>query len=169
MRIQFNKKPVLLAAAALALTAALTVGSAMAYFTAHTEAGGEVPLNIGFTETEVDEKVDGGGKHIVIHNIGDYDCFVRVKVFSVIDIGYKPSGKWRDGGGDGYWYFDSVLPAGGSTEELLVTFEYPANTEEDKTEEFNIIVVQECTPVVYDEEGNAAADWGRVITSDGTE
>ena len=168
MRIKFDKKPVLLAAAALALTATLSVGSAMAYFTAHSEASGAVQLNIGFTETEVEETVDGDGKHVVINNIGDYDCFVRVKVFSVIDVDYKPTGSWRDGG-DGYWFYDSVLPAGGSTEELLVTFEYPKNTEEDKKEEFNIIVVQECTPVVYDAEGNGIADWNRVITSDSTD
>lgn len=168
MRIKFGKKPVLLAAAALTLTATLTVGSAMAYFTAHSEASGAVRMNIGFTETEVDETVDGDGKHVTIKNIGDYDCFVRVKVFSVIDVDYSPFSGWEDGG-DGYWYYTPVLPAGGSTEELLVTFEYPVNTEEDKKEEFNIIVVQECTPVVYDEAGSPAADWDRVITSDGTD
>lgn len=168
MRIKFGKKPVLLAAAALLLTATLTVESAMAYFTAHSEASGKVMLNIGFTETEVEETVDGAGKHVVIKNVGDYDCFVRVKVFSVIAVDYKPSGSWRDGG-DGYWYYDSVLSAGGSTEGLLVTFEYPKNTEEDKTEEFNIIVVQECTPVVYDEDGNPIADWNQTVASEGTE
>ena len=167
MRIKIDKKPVLLAAAALTLTATLTVGSAMAYFTTHTTAKGAVPLNIGFTETDIEEDVDSAGKHIVIKNIGDYDCFVRVKAFSVIDVNYESFGGWKDGG-DGYWYYEAVLSAGGSTEELLVTFEYPKNTEEDKTEEFNIIVVQECTPVVFDVDGNAVPDWKSGISSDGT-
>lgn len=168
MKLKLNKRPVILAAAALGLTATLTVGSAMAYFTTYSEAKGSVELNIGFTETEINETVDGEGKHIVISNIGDYDCFVRVRAFSTLELGYAASGDWRDGG-DGYWYYDSVLPSGGSTEELLVTFEYPKNTEQDKVEEFNIIVIQECTPVVYDENGSPIADWNQVITSDGTE
>lgn len=167
MRIKFNKKSVILAVAALVLTASLTVDRAMAYFTVHLNTGGSVQMNIGFAETELLEEVDKDGKHVVIKNIGDYDCFVRAKVFSVVDISYIPSGGWEDGG-DGYWYYTPVLPAGGSTEELLVTFEYPEITDENKVHEFDIIVVQECTPIIYDEDGNAIADWDAVITAEGT-
>lgn len=168
MKAKFSKRPVILAAAALMLTASLNVDNAKAYFTAHLETSGVVPINLGFTETEIEEDVDKDGKHVVIKNIGGYDCFVRVKVFSVIDVGYKPSAGWEDRG-DGYWYYTPVLPAGGRTEELLVTFKYPVNTEENKTEEFDIIVVQECTPVVYDEGGIATADWNTVITTKETQ
>ena len=38
----------------------------------------------------------------------------------------------------------------------------------DSEESFNVIVVQECTPVLYDEEGNPYADWNRVMDSDQT-
>ena len=31
--------------------------------------------------------------------------------------------------------------------------------EPEEGEAFNVIVVQECTPVLYDENGNAYADW----------
>lgn len=168
MRRKFNKKTVLLAAAALALTATLTVGSAMAYFTTHSTAVGSVPLSLGFTQTEIEETVDGDGKHVVINNVGDYDCYVRVKVFSIVDVDYSHTGGWEQGAED-YWYYTEILPAGGSTEELLVTFEYPENTEDDKKEEFNIIVIQECTPVLYDDNNNPMADWDNVITSEGTE
>lgn len=164
---KFDKKKVILASAALALTGALAVGSAMAYFTTYSTAKGKVKMNIGFTETVPEEEVDSAGKHVVIKNIGDYDCFVRVKVFSVIDVDFQPGDGWR-AGNDGYWYYDKVVAAGASTSELLVTFEYPKNTEEDKTEAFDIIVVQECTPVVYDEAGGAVPDWNHVITSDST-
>lgn len=168
MRRKFNKKPVLLGAAALALIGTLSVGSAMAYFTTYSTAKGSVKMNIGFTETVPEETVDKDGKHVNIKNIGDYDCFVRVKVFSVLPLDYKPSEGWS-AGDDGYWYYSPVLGAGKSTSELLVTFEYPENTEEDEKEEFNIIVVQECTPVVYDEAGNPAPDWNKVITDNGEE
>jgi len=29
---------------------------------------------------------------------------------------------------------------------------------------FNVVVIQECTPVVYDESGNATADWTTVYS-----
>lgn len=31
-------------------------------------------------------------------------------------------------------------------------------------ESFNVVVIQECTPVVYDEDGNPSADWNTVYT-----
>ncbi|MDD2978636.1 MAG: hypothetical protein PHN80_01555 [Hespellia sp.] len=169
MRKQLNKKPIFLAAAALALTASLSVGSAMAYFTTYSTASGRKPLEMGFTETVPHEDVDTGGKHITIENTGDYDCFVRVRVFSVIDVTYTAGEGWEDGG-DGYWYYRPVLAAGATTpSELQVGFEYPVNDENQTTESFEIMVVQECTPVVYDDEGNAMPDWEHVIRTDGTE
>ena len=48
---KLHKKPLIMAAAALALTGTLAVGSAMAYFTTYTTAGGGVTMNMGFTET----------------------------------------------------------------------------------------------------------------------
>ena len=47
MRKKWNKKPVVLAAAALALTASVSVGSALAYFTTYSTAGGSVQMDIG--------------------------------------------------------------------------------------------------------------------------
>ena len=34
----------------------------------------------------------------------------------------------------------------------------------DPSEEFNVVVIQECTPILYDEDGNAYADWDNVVT-----
>ncbi len=164
MRKKWNKKPVILTAAALALTAAVSVGSALAYFTTYTTAEGSVTMNMGFTETIPEEEVDSAGKHVWIRNNGEYDCFVRVKVFAEVNVSYEPAEGWSDGG-DGYWYYGSVLPAGGRTSELLITYQFP----EDE-EPFDIIVVQECTPVLYDENGMAYPDWDYVITTtDSTE
>ena len=56
---KLHKKPLVLAAAAIALTGSLTVGSAMAYFTTYATAGGGVRMNMGFTTTVPDEKIDG--------------------------------------------------------------------------------------------------------------
>lgn len=92
------------------------------------------------------------------------DCFVRVKVFcsSQLPLSYEnESGLWSEGT-EGYWYYGSILPAGASTEILNVKIgELPADYDRDS---FNVIVIQECTPVVYDKEGNPTADWNQVYT-----
>ena len=42
-------------------------------------------------------------------------------------------------------------------------------TSEDAPAEFNVIVVEECTPVLYKADGTAYADWNNVITADTAE
>ena len=44
---KLHKKPLIMAAATLALTGTLAVGSAMAYFTTYSTAGGGVKMNMG--------------------------------------------------------------------------------------------------------------------------
>lgn len=165
---KLHKTPLVLAAAAIALTGSLTVGSAMAYFTTYATAQGGVKMNMGFTQTVPKEEVDENGKHITIQNTGDYDCFVRVKAFAPVDLSYKvPDGGWT-AGEDGYWYYSEILPAGQTTaKELNVSYIFPAG--DDKASEFNVVVIQECTPVLYDAEGNAYADWNKVVTADSDE
>ena len=58
---------------------------------------------------------------------------------------------------------DDVLQAGQTTEkELNITYKFPSG--DQKPEEFNVVVIQECTPILYDEDGNAYADWDNVVT-----
>ena len=167
---KLHKKPLIMAVATLALTGTLAVGSAMAYFTTYSTAGGGVKMNMGFTETVPKEEVDKDGKHITIENTGDYNCFVRVKAFAPVEVGRSynaPYGGWP-AGDEGYWYYDDVLPAGKTTEqELNITYKFPEGN--DKPEEFNIVVIQECTPVLYKEDGTPYADWNHVITDDSTQ
>lgn len=67
-----------------------------------------------------------------------------------------------------YWCYDDVLPAGKTTEqELNITYKFPEG--DDKPEEFNIVVIQECTPVLYDNDGTPYADWNHVIKDDSTQ
>ena len=137
---KLHKKPLVLAAAAIALTGSLTVGSAMAYFTTYATAGGGVKMNMGFTTTVPDEKIDEKGKHVTINNEGDYDCFVRVKAFAPVALTYlAPDGGWQ-------------------------AYQFPSG--DGKASEFNVVVIQECTPVLFDENGNAYADWNHAVTAD---
>ena len=118
------------------------------------------------------EEVDSRGKHVSIENTGDYDCFVRVRAFAPSDItlSYQPEDSgWTDGG-DGFWYYDQILPAGETTAtKLNVSYTFPATDSEDAPAEFNVIVVEECTPVLYKADGTAYADWNNVITADTAE
>lgn len=165
-----------LIAAAVTLTASLSVGSALAYFTTYCTAEGSYKMSMGFPETEIHEHVESG-KHITIENIGQYDCYVRVKAFAPEGvtlnyvpeedsgwIGYGDDGYWEDD----YWYYNSILRPGETTPELLIQYIFPEDKDQDpgndtRPDEINIVVVHECTPVLYDEEGNPYADWNNAV------
>ena len=166
MKKRLNKKTICLTAAALTMTMGLSVGTALAYFTTYAEAAGGVALDLGFTTTTPEEEVSDWVKHITIRNTGSYDCYVRIRVFA--GAGYQEAlvysddnGKWTPGEAeDGYYYYSDVVAPGGETEELRVTVDNL-----DKDQDFNVIVVQECTPVQYDEDGNPYANWDLIIDS----
>lgn len=164
MKRRLGKKTVFLTAAALTMTLGLSVGTAMAYFTTYTEAAGGVELELGFTETIPHEEVTDWTKHIRIENTGNYDCYVRVKVFAgekfQDSLTYSDdSGKWTKGA-DEYYYYSDIVPAGGMTEELRVMIDHM-----DAEQSFNVIVVQECTLVQYDDNGSPYADWNTIADS----
>ena len=162
------KKTICLTAAAVALLGTLSVGTAMAYFTTYATAEGGVEIDLGFTETEINETVVDGKKEIKLENTGDYDCYVRLKALT--GDAYKDSlvysepdaaGKWTPGA-DGYYYYSDIVAPAGLTSQLNVSFSFPAATLEEIPADFNVIIVQENTPVLYDEEGNPYADWSKV-------
>lgn len=162
MMNKLSKRTICLAAAAVALTGTLAVGSAYAYFTTYSEAKGNVVFQMGKTRTEPHEEVKEGKKIVSIENTGDYDCYIRVKAYAGnnYNLSYADggSGKWYDGG-DGYWYYKDILEAGSTSETVLVNI--PKELLEDITDEkdLNVIVIQECTPVQYDDNGEPYADW----------
>lgn len=164
MKRKLSKKTIGLTAAALMLTASVGAGSAMAYFTTYAEAKGGVVLDLGFTGTEIEEKVVDGKKQLQLENTGEYDCYVRLKALT--GDAYKDNimyaepdgaGKWTPGA-DGYYYYSDIVAPGGLTSQLDVSFAFPTEEPAD----FNIIIVQECTPVLYDEDGNPYADWNKI-------
>lgn len=155
-----------LAAAALVLTAGISIQDTMAYFTTYVTAKGGHPVTLG-TQTSIKEEVEDMTKHIVLSNTGECECYVRVKVFGGSMYKIEFSGAtdennnayWSLNEEDGYWYYKDILAVGEETKELLAKIEIPA----DSTESFNIVVIQECTPVLYDESGNPYADWNKKI------
>lgn len=158
------------AAAALALVSMAAIGSAKAYFTTYATARGGHEITLA-PVTEVTERFADWTKHISLRNTGDAECFARVRVFAGTAYGleYKGSEGWRQGT-DGYWYYDRILPAGGETGVLDVEIKLPEVTDEfgnrlAYTENFNVVVIQECTAVLYREDGTAYADWDDVLES----
>lgn len=168
MKAKFNKKTICLACLALALTLSLSIGGVMAYFTTYAVAKGGVALDLGFSETKIDEKVVNGQKELVLTNTGDFECYVRLKALT--GDAYKDTitysepdgaGKWTPGA-DGFYYYSDIVAAKASTTQINVGFTLPVDgdpTDEEVPADFNVIIIQECTPVLYDENGNPYANW----------
>ena len=156
------KKNIYLAAAALALVATLGIGSAFAYFTTYVLADGGVKVEMGSPDTGIEETMELHYKLVSVKNIGDFDCYVRVKAFAGAEydkLMYSDdNGKWNLGA-DGYYYYDAIVPAGATTGTLKIAVEALKGTTPEEGEAFNVIVVQESTPVLYKEDGTAYADW----------
>ena len=154
-----------MSAAALCMAGALTIEHASAYFTTYVSAGGSQTVHLG-SQTTIHEELSRMTKHVSIKNTSQIsDCFVRVKVFAGKDVDVvckdkSESGKlWTYSRQDDYWYYSPILPAGESTEILDVEV---SPQEELDRDSFNVVVIQECTPVIYDEAGNPSADWNTV-------
>ena len=165
--MDFNRyaKLAVMSAAALGMTAVLTIEGAQAYFTTYVSAGGSQVVNLG-AETEMHEGLSNMTKHISVENASAVnDCFVRVKVFCgnelAIDYTEADGGQNWYPGDDGYWYYRPILAAGTTTTVLDAKIVLPEGFDKDN---FNVVVIQECTPVVYDASGNATADWTTVYS-----
>lgn len=130
--------------------------------------------------TQIREEVKDMTKHITLKNISTKgDCFVRVKVFhgQGVSVTYPndEENNWYMGD-DGYMYYKPILPVGEVTAMLDVKIDttglqMPGLDPNDPDAEvkyikdkFNVVVIQECTPVLYDENGVAYADWNTKYT-----
>lgn len=170
MKNKWNRRTAVLAAAAVILLAGTTLGRAIAYFTTYVVAEGGRELELGFTTTEPIENIVPGAKEITIKNTGANDCYVRVKVFAgneytLTFMEDKSDARWK-AGKDGYYYWTEILPAGpegqgGMTGTLKIKIDCGDTT----MDSFNVIVVQECTPVTFGENGEQLTwnkvDWDR--------
>lgn len=179
MKNKWNQRTAILAAAALTLTTGVAVEKAMAYFTTYVVAEGSHELDLGFSITEPYEKVENWTKHITIQNTSENPCYVRVKVFAgsryPLEFEDKSGGNWIKGKDD-YYYWTGILSPQGTKDEngklldqtgelLAKIVEKAVQNAQDQQQSVNVIVVQECTPVPYDDKGNPLTwdkvDWNR--------
>lgn len=163
MKTRLSKRIVCLAAVAMMFVTGIFVDKALAYFTTYVVAQGGKTLDMGFSSTELDEKVIDGKKIVVVKNTGTADCFVRVKVFAatdykdLINVDASNHTDWIVDNTNKVYEYSKVLVAGGETSSLSV--EIGALDTDKNTSDFNVIVIQESTPVLYDKDGNTYADW----------
>ena len=179
MKMKKMRKHICLAVAALLLMSAVNIKGVLAYFTTFADTSGGVELDLGFTKTTITEEKGSGNQHkkITLTNNGNYECYVRLKTitgasYTNIIIDSEPVVdevelvNWSEKQSDGYYYYGKKLAPGESTTQLYLGFDFTNLTQKD----FNVIVIQECTPVLYDTDGNltfnwaASADVSQVIT-----
>ena len=148
--------------AVLLLTASLAAGAG-AYFSDYETALGEVPIYLS-GQTEVKESVADGKKTISIMNTGDSTVVVRVAVYGpdIMKVSFEKDNDWdktqfNDLEKTGYYYYKSVLAPGEATSEIYAEVNIKDPTPEEKAalatlgDQFEIVVVQECAPAVYNE------------------
>lgn len=149
----------LLIAAVLALLTA-SVGGAVAYFTANASAAGQRSLSISKPTTHVEETVVSGTKHVTVVNDADSQpVFVRVRAFCgaayELETGSEDA-NWVQRGE--FWAYAQPLQPGSSTSELLIHLKnLPAGTQDVR--QFNIVVVEETSPVLCTPQGEPYALW----------
>lgn len=156
--------------AALALLcAALALGSVAVPVSARGGPAARIGTGshpvITSVETELVESVDGFVKHVSVSNTDmQHDVFVRARAFCPegYSLAYSSeSESWLTGDG-GWWYYDDVLPAGRDTPELDIAIcdaDGGAVVAAGEARTFNVIVVYEATPVLYDEAGEPHPGW----------
>ena len=124
--------PLLFLLVAVTLLITPFIGKTLSYYSdTETKVNHAV---LGFNEIEIDEDYeepddiepgDVVNKTVKIRNIGNGDCYVRVKaVFSHSLTGDKCTVDWNTtdftyNSADGYWYYNQILPTGEITPALM--------------------------------------------------
>ncbi len=187
-----RKRTLILTALVFALILTSTIQPAIAYFTTYVRARGGYTVSIGDT-TKIRERYSDWTKHVVISNEeGSEPVFIRARVLYSGKYGVSVSGEgWTERNDDGYYYYGSsataltIVEGGKETTALDVTItgvpvvptennETDAEVEEafkrlKDGEGFSVTVIYESTPVRYQEDGTAYADWdAKVIEVDST-
>ncbi len=162
----------LLAAAAVMLVLSAAIGSAWGYFTTFVEVRGGHALKLG-SRTEIDEGFSDWTKRVFITSKPDsVPVYIRAKAFcgSEYQLTYNDENKKWTLGEDDYYYYSDILYGGQKTEELLIKIgNIPEDADVKDSEHFNVVVIYESTPVLYDKDGKPYPDWNAKLTTGNVE
>lgn len=136
-----------------------------AYFTGYADTAGGGVVDVS-CEPEIQEEVEPGEflKHVSI-KCGDTsgEMFVRVRAVAPrsATVSYGPADGWRCQ--DGWYYWDDVVGPGEAT-GILDVQAAPSNPDNlvggaDGNVPWDVHVVCEAVPAIYDDDGNPYPDW----------
>ena len=155
MKMNSNKKKIVLAALSLGMVLSVSVGSAFAYFIDSKSAAGGYEVELG-SNTELNEDAEGMQKAISVTNTGDSDAYIRVMVSAGGQQDLSISGDNWSEGTDGYWYYSEVVKPGETTSTLTADIEayatYKDNGTGNQTKEnadFDVLVSSESCPAIF--------------------
>lgn len=158
-----KKKQLFLLLTAFVMVVFATVGTSLAYFTTYATAKGGYPIHMGY-QTELHESFSAMTKHVSISAAEDSQpVYVRAMAFAGSEFTLTFSGEGWSKGSDGFYYYDSVLPGGETTAELKVKVGVPEGKVYEEGETFNVVVIYESIPALYDETGAPYADWTQKV------
>lgn len=157
-------KKAILPLLALVLVMSLTIPPALAYFTDTTRAKGGYTIRQSAT-TSIDESFKNWTKSITITNTEGEPVFVRARAFAGETFTLTYSGRNWEKRDDGWYYYSGQLAAGQSAKVLKITISNIPDATENAS--FNVAVVYESTPVQYDADGKAYADWDMILDRGG--
>ena len=131
------------------------------YFTSYTKARGGFPIKLS-DDSKIQETLKGWNKILTVTNRQKHQAvYVRARAFSGVTHPVSYEGENWFEGEDGYWYFgkgkSQILNSGKTTTPLTVSVTPPQN--ENGGDSFQVIVVYETVPVLYDKEGIPIEDW----------
>ena len=157
-----KKSTAFLTFAAIVLALAANLSLAWGYFTTYTQASGRWPRRMGDKTNNTEDESDWTQNVVITSEEGSEPVFVRAKAFGSgkYELEYSdPTNSWSRGN-DGFYYLNRPLMGGEKTPELLVKINgVPDKPQEEADKEFNVVVVYETTPVLYDASGNPYANW----------
>ncbi len=173
LKNKFGKATALVISLALAVT--LTVAGSLAYLVTHTEEVINYFTPARVTCEVMEDFVQGGTEKedIKIKNTGTTDAYIRVAIVAnwyedgmivaphAVSLGSLPSG-WVLGV-DGYYYYTSVVPAGGSTGILINSYPAPTSPTEFPNAHLEMTIIAQAiqstpTSVVVGEWSNEKVD-----------
>ena len=161
-----KKRNLILSVLILALVLSAGIGSAWAYFTTFATARGGLTLHLGY-RTEFEESVSDAAKHIVIRyddagGANTQEVYVRVKAFGPEDgrhgLSLTSGEGWTPAADGWYVYTQALGPGVPAASELVIGISGFTKEEAEQFKEgenFNVAVVYECAPVIYNEDGSA--------------
>ena len=149
-----------LLALALVMLIGATIRPAISYFTTYATAKGGTTLFLG-DSTEITETFKNYTKSLVVTNKPDSEAdrqltmYVRAQGIAggSFTLTHTGEGWTKTPDKDGFFYYTKELAPGADTTPLDVTIKIPTDAETGKEVPFEVTVIYEAVPVMYEADG----------------